>query len=203
MTAHLRAFLGADDAALTHELTHGGPMESVLRANGRTLSDPARGALAAELATATGGLLEEELGAILLSGLMGYHRLIDAARETAAEPDVTRLVALDDHRVEVVSEPHLDVLVDRERVYELRLTLCVAFTVQGLAATVRAGRLAHVRIGRCTADVELSWAQRTLLRRSDLVDAPLIIRLGGGVPVPRATEPEHARGTARVRPARA
>ena len=202
MTYHLRAFLSADDATLTQRLTDG-PLPAVLEAIGERLSDPARAALAAELAAATGGLLEEELGAILLSGLMTYPPLIDAGRATAAEEDLTRLVTMNDHLVRVVHEPHIDVHVDRSRAYELRLRLLVEFTVRGLAATVRAGRLAHVRIGRCTAEVTLSWQDGTLLQRNDLVEAPLVIRLGCGVPIPEAFEDQvHIRGTARVTPSR-
>jgi hypothetical protein len=200
LTYHLRAFLGADDATLTRRLAEG-PLVAVVKAFGVPLSGPARAALAAELTAATGGLLEEELGAILLGALMNHEPLIDAGRETAAEEDLTHLVTMDDHLVRVVHEPHIDVHLDRRRAYELRLTLSVEFTVEGLAATVRAGRLAHVRIGRCTADVTLAWQDGTLLHRSDLVEAPLVIRLGHGVPIPRAWEdPAHVRGTARVTP---
>ena len=202
MSHHLRAFLGADDPTLNQRLTDG-PLAAVLEAFGTPLTEPAHAALAAELTAATGGLLEEELGTILLAGLMSYERLIDAGRETAAEEDLTQLVTMDDHLVRVVHEPHIDVHLDRRQVYELRLTLSVEFTVQGLAATIRAGRLAHLRIGRCTADVSLSWQDGELLRRTDLVEAPLVIRLGSGVPIPQAFEtPAHVRGTARVTPLR-
>jgi len=196
---HLRAFLGADDATLTDRLTHGGPMAAVLDAIGTPLSEPARTALAAELTAATGGLLEEELAAMLLSGLMTYDYLVEAARETVADEEVTRLVTLDDHLIRVVHEPHIEVLVDRRQAYVLRLGLSVEFTVEGLAATVRAGRLGHVRIARCSADVRLGWQDESLLQHSDVVDAPLVIRLGCGVPIPEAFEaPAHVRGTARV-----
>lgn len=199
---HLRAFLGADDATLNDRLTHGGPVAAVLEAIGTALSEPARIALAAELTAATGGLLEEELAAMLLSGLMSYDGLLEAGRETVADEELTRLVTLDDHLVRVVHEPHIEVLVDRQEVYTLRLRLCVEFTVEGLAATVRAGRLAHVRIGRCSADVRLCWQDESLLQHSDVVDAPLVIRLGCGIPIPEAFEvPAQVRGTARVRQA--
>jgi hypothetical protein len=197
---HLRAFLGADDAALTDRLTHGGPLERALGAIGHELTGPARAALAAELAAAAGGLLEEDLSAILLAGLTEYPGLAEAAAATTAEPELTRLVTMDDHLVRVVHEPHLELLVDRRRVHELRLRLAVTFAVEGLAATVRTGRLIHVRIGRCTADVSLSWADQVLLRHRDVVDAPLVIRLGGGIPLPRGAAAGQARGTARVVP---
>lgn len=201
MTYHLRAFLEADDAMLTRRLTDGGPLAAVLEAIGEHVSEPARAALAAELAAATGGLLEEELSAILLSGLMRYPGLIDAGRQTAAAEDLTHLVTLDDHLVRIVHEPHIDVHVDRRRVYELRLTLLVEFTVAALVATVRAGRLAHLRVGTCTAEVTLSWQHGPLLHRTDVVDAPLVIRLGCGVPIPEAFEDRaHIRGTAHVTP---
>jgi hypothetical protein len=201
MTCHLRAFLGADDAALLPLITEGGPLAAVLKAIGSPLSEPARAVLAAELTSATGGLLEEELGSILLSGLMTYPGLTDAGRQTAADADLTHLVTLDDHLVRVVHEPHIDVCVDRTRVCRLRWALSVTFTVQGLAATVRAGRLVHLRIARCTAEAELSWDGESLLRRDDLVDAPLVMRLGSGVPIPQAfTAEAQVRGTARVTP---
>lgn len=202
MADHLRAFLGADDATLTRRLTAAGTVRAVLDALPGTLSGPAEQALGAELTAAAGGLLEEDLDSILLSGLLGYRGLVDAARRTAAEEDMTSLVTLDHHLVRVTSEPSVEVLVDRHEVYELRLTLTVTFTVQGLVATVRAGRLAHVRIGRCSADVSLSWAGQALVRHSGLVDAPLVLKLGSGVPVPQvadpADDPALARGTARV-----
>ncbi len=131
MTYHLRAFLGADDATLTRALTDGGPIEAVLGAIPGRLSGPARTALAAEITAAAGGLLEDDLGSVLLSALMGHHGLVAAARETAAEPDVTRLVTLDDHVIRATDEPHVDVLVDHARVYVVRLVLTVALTVRG------------------------------------------------------------------------
>lgn len=202
MTAHhLRAFLGADDATLGRRLTEAGTAQAVLDAIPGRLSGPAREALSAELTAAAGGLLEEDLGAILLSGLLGYRGLVAAARETAAEADTTSLVTLDHHLIQVTSEPRIEVLVDRRQAYELELTLSVRFTVRGLAATVRAGRLTHVRIGECAADVSLSWAEETLVRHRDVVDAPLVIRLGSGLPVPQATDEDQARGTARIPPA--
>lgn len=198
MAYHLRAFLGADDATLTRRLDEAGTVQAALGALGSRLSGPAREALGAELTAATGGLLEEDLGSILLCGLLDYDRLVDAALETAADEEVTSLVTLDHHLVRVTAEPWIELLVDQRPAYELRLTLSVTFTVQGLVATVRAGRLAHVRIGRCAADVSLSWAGQALVRGSALVDAPLVIKLGAGLQVPQAADPEHARGTARV-----
>jgi hypothetical protein len=201
MTGHLRAFLGAGDEALLARITEGGPLAAVRKAIASPLSEPARTVLAAELTAAVGGLLEEELDTMLLSGLLTYQGLADAARQTAADPDLTHLVTLDDHLVRVVHEPHLDVCVDRNRVCRLRFTLSVTFSVQGLAATVRAGRLVHVRIARCTALAELTWDAESLLHHDDLVGEPLVLRLGSGVPIPRAaTEPAQVRGTARVTP---
>lgn len=201
MTGHLRTFLGADDEALLQRLTEGGPLTAVLTAIASPLSDAARTVLAAELTSALGGLLEEELSTILLSGLLTYEGLADAGRQTAADADLTHLVTLDDHLVRVLHEPHIDICLDRARVCRLRFTVSVTFTVQGLAATVRAGRLAHVRIARCTAGADLTWDDEPLLHHNDLVGAPLVLRLGSGVPIPQATiKQSQVRATARVTP---
>jgi hypothetical protein len=200
MTLKVRTFLGADDEALSQALEQRGPMGPLVDAVGKRLSGPGQAAVGREVASATGGLLDLDLGAMLIAGWRTHAALRTAAQATLAAPTSTQVVELASHRIRSTYQPHIDLYVNDQKVYELALTLSVSFDVHSLIATIRRAHIVALRSGRCDVTIQLSWAGGTLLQHSDQIDAPLVVSIGSGIPVLRAPEPPtpEFRGSARV-----
>jgi hypothetical protein len=189
MTVDVRAFLGADDQTLGDALEQGGSMGPLVEAIGARLSGSGRAAAAREVASATGGLLDLDLGAMLIAGWRTYDALCTAAQATIADPRSTELVELTSHRIRWTYQPHVDVYVNDKKVYELALTLSAIFHVHSLIATVQLAHIVALQGGRCDLTIQLSWTGGILLERSAQIDAPLVVSIGGGIPLLRIDAP--------------
>jgi hypothetical protein len=141
---------------------------------------------------------------MLIAAWRTYGVLRTAARATLADPQSTEVVELSSHRATSTYQPHVDLYLNDQKMYELQLTLSALFEVHSLAATVRQARIVALQCGRCDVTIELSWAGRKLLQRKGQIEAPLVVSIDAGIPLLPATEepePQVAvpfRGTARV-----
>jgi hypothetical protein len=147
------------------------------------LSGGGRSAAGREVTGATLRLLEFDLGAVLLAGWQAAGALVAAARSTLQVPGSTEVVELASHRVSAVHQPAVDVLLDGHAVASIGLEIRAVFEVHSLVGTVRAGRLVNVECGQCDATVAVQVAGQELARRTGRFDAPLLVKLGDGVPL--------------------
>ena len=105
------------------------------------------------------------------------------------------VVPLRQHRVTAERHPRLDVLVDGDPVLSLRFTVLFDFDVTELAATVQDGALTNLRAGRTKVTVTLMVAVLTdgrpvkLAQRDGIIDVPLVVPLGRGIPLQRVASP--------------
>jgi hypothetical protein len=155
---------------------------------GGTLQDLAEGgraAVAGEVASAVEGLLDFDVGGLLLAGWCKHAEVRAAARRTVAAPGSVEVVALATHRVTSTHAPSFDLLVNGVHAATVHLELRLEFLLKGLVVTVREGRLVAVRPGTCEVTATLEAEGRRLATRSGELQGPLVIRLGDGVPVPR------------------
>jgi hypothetical protein len=155
----------------------------------RQASDSVRSAVGAEVMRSVDGLLDLDLGGMLLAGWRKHRALTAAAQQSRAAPGTSFVVSLAEHTVTSTHRPRVDLLVREKRVARVHLELSVRFTVRGLAATVRDGKLVALTGGAAEIDVELSVEDRQLAHRTRRVDLPLVVRLGDGVPLGRPQEP--------------
>jgi hypothetical protein len=183
----VRRFLGDDEslAALARARSEQGFGRIVTRVL-QQATDSARSAVGAEVMRSMDGLLDLDLGRMLLAGWRKYRRLIEAAEQTRTAPGTSAVVSLAEHTVTSTHRPRVDLLVREKRVASVHLELAVRFTVRGVAATVREGRLVSLTGGAAEIGAQLSIEDHEVGRRTRRLDLPLVVRLGDGVPLRRA-----------------
>lgn len=152
------------------------------------LSQAGREAAGGEVATVVQGLLDLDLGDLLVAGWSKHADLVAAAKSTLAAPDSSELVELAAHSITSVHQPFVDLFVDDVHVATVRFELSVEFKVQALVATVRHGHLVAFRSGGCEVTATLGAEGRQLVTRQARLDLPLVLRLGDGVSLLRDAE---------------
>jgi hypothetical protein len=149
----------------------------------RRLSSAAAGLVDREIGAVLSGLLELDLGDVLLAGWRGHRALVAAGQRTAADPAGREVVDLASHRVRWASRPAVDLVLDGVRLATLEFALDVEFVLVGVAAVVWRGYLVAAQGGDCTVTGQLSFADVPLLRNSWRVDVAWLVRLDPAVPL--------------------
>src|SRR6266568_1022355 len=87
-------------------------------------------AAAEGLASATTGLLDIDVGDVLVYGWRTHEQLIAAARRTARVAGRQEVVQLGSHQISSTLRPTIDLLVDGVRVHTFRFELSVIFEIE-------------------------------------------------------------------------
>lgn len=136
-----------------------------------------------QVAEASAGLLDVDLGAAAVAGWRTHGALVAAARETRGTPGLTVVVELAEHDLLSTWRPRVDVVVAGTTVAHLALELTVALHVVGLHAVVQAARLTRLGGGEGEVTATLSVGGQCLLQEEAPFDARLSVPLGDGVPL--------------------
>jgi hypothetical protein len=177
---------GADTAdVLARSLRECGVARSAIQGL-RSLSVSALQAVHREVATVADGLLELDLGDILLSGWRKYTDLTKAAERTLASPGSEEVVVLATHRVVSTHHPSVDLIVDGATVHTFVFELKVTFDLNGVVTVVRRGDLVALRCGECVVTVTLTLEGTSLeLSRKERIDLGLVVQLDPPIPLTR------------------
>jgi hypothetical protein len=152
----------------------------------RGLSVSALQAVHREVATVADGLLNLDLGDILLSGWRKYTDLTKAAERTLASPGSEEVVVLATHRVVSTHHPSVDLIVDGATVHTFVFELKVEFDLNGVVAVVRRGDLVALRCGECMVTATLTLEGTSLeLSRKERIDLGLVVQVDPPIPLTR------------------
>jgi hypothetical protein len=143
----------------------------------RRLSTSAVAVVDREIGTVTDGLLDLDLGDVLLSAWRKYTKLTDAARRTLAVSGSEEIVGLAAHTVRSTYAPHVDLVADGLRIHSFKFELEIVFELTALQAIVRAGTLTALRGGECVVTATLGLDGIQLARKQRTVDLELMVRL--------------------------
>lgn len=186
-----RVFLLGDDPdvdtveVIARSLSECGVAQSAIQGL-RGLSISALQAVNREVATVADGLLNLDLGDVLLSGWRKYTDLTKAAERTLASPGSEEVVVLATHRVDSTHHPSVDLLVDGVKVHTFVFELKVVFDLNGVAAVVRLGALVALRGGECVVTATLTLEGTSLeLSAKGRIDLALIVPLRWPIPLAR------------------
>jgi len=150
------------------------------------------------LASVTAGLLDLDLGDVLIYGWRTHERLVNAARVTVRAPGREEVVQLGSHKVAWAKHPTVDLLVDGVRVHTFRFKLTITFEVDVAAAVVREGKLVALKAGdglvTGALTLDMPGGDIQLLRRERKINLHLIVHLGSGIPL-LGPELEHVDAT--------
>src|SRR6266545_2075759 len=150
--------------ALAHALHEQGVL-GTLGEGVTKLSRAGRNAANDQIATVAHGLLDLDLGGLVIAGWGKYADLSAAAKRTFATPDSSEVVELATHTITSTHRPFVDLLVNDAHVATVHFELSVKFVVKGLVATVQHGRLVALS-GGCDVAATLTAEGRQLARRA-------------------------------------
>jgi hypothetical protein len=162
--------------ALAHTLNQHGVLGVLDTALGQ-VSQAGREAAGSQVATVAHGLLDLDLGDLVVAGWRKHAALTTAAERTRATPGSSEVVELASHRITSVYQPFVEVLINDARVATIRFELAIELLVKALVGTVRGGQLVSLRAGTCEVTGRLSAEGVPLVNRQGQFDLPLLIRL--------------------------
>lgn len=185
----VRAFLFGDATdtveLLTRSLSEQGMSQSVIQGL-RKLSGSALQTANQEIATVANGLLNLDLGNILVSSWRKYTDLTKAAERTLAAPDSEEVVVLATHRIASTHHPSVDLLVDGIKVHTFVFELKVVFDLNGVTAVLRQGALVALHGGECVITATLTLEETPLeLSRKGRINLALVVQLRRPIPLAR------------------
>jgi hypothetical protein len=187
-------FLFGEDQDTEQALAQALHEHGVLGFMGTTLehiSEDGREAASNQVAAVAHGLLDLDLGDLVIAGWRKQGQLAAAAERTAANPGTSELVELATHRVSSVHHPYVELLINDRRVTTVNFELDLQIEVKALVATERDGHLVRLHSGDCDLSATLTAEGVRLASRRRQFDLPLAVRwplllhLGGGTdPLP-------------------
>lgn len=183
------AFLFGEDQDTQQALTQALHEHGVLGSTGTALelvSEAGREAAADQVAVVANGLLDLDLGDLVVAGWRKQGQLAAAAERTAANPGTSEVVELATHRVSSAHHPSVELLVNDVQVATVTFDLEVEFVVKALVVTVRDGHLVSLHTGACDVAATLAAEGIQLASHRAHFELPLVVRwplllhLGGG-----------------------
>jgi hypothetical protein len=183
------AFLFGQDQDPEHVLAQALHEHGVLGSTGSALalvSEAGREAAGDQVAVVANGLLDLDLGDLVVAGWRKQGQLAAAAERTAANPGTSEVVELATHRVSSAHHPSVELLVNDVQVATVTFDLTIEFVVKALVVTVRDGHVVSLHTGACDVAATLAAEGIQLASRRAhfelplVVRWPLLLRLGGG-----------------------
>jgi hypothetical protein len=183
------AFLFGEDQDPEHALAQALHEHGVLGSTGSALalvSEAGREAAGDQVADAANGLLDLDLGDLVIAGWRKQGQLAAAAERTAANPGTSEVVELATHRISSAHHPYVELLVNDVHVATVTFDLTIEFVVKALVVTVRDGHVVSLHTGACDVAATLAAEGVQLASRRAhfelplVVRWPLLLRLGGG-----------------------
>jgi hypothetical protein len=151
------------------------------------LTQQGREAAEEQLASVTAGLLDMDLGDLLIYGWRTRERLVTAARQTRQAPGRDEVVQLGAHRITSAYNPTIELLIDGVKVHTFRFQLTVIFDIEVAALIVRDGLLMALKAGdgavTGTLTLELPGEDVELVKHQRKINLHLIINTGHGIPL--------------------
>lgn len=164
-----------------------------------------RATLAQEITAALKTALHVDVAGALLTGWHKYQTLVDAARETAAHPGTTKVLALADHHLTASQPGAVDVILDGRRLLTISGQLDLDFHITGALAVLRDGRLMAIRAGQVKIVGTATVQDQQISRRTTTLPLDRTLNLGPGITLAarrtQTTGPTPQPGSHTARPA--
>jgi hypothetical protein len=187
----VRSFLlgggSEDDTAKIRQLLSEQQIVTRCGGNLTRLTQQGREAAEEQLASVTAGLLDLDLGDLLIYGWRTRERLVKAARQTRQVPGRHEVVQLGTHRITSAHNPTIELLIDGVKVHTFRFQLTVIFDIEVAALIIRNGLLTALKAGdgavTCTLTLEMPGGDVELVNQQRKINLHLIINIGHGIPL--------------------
>ncbi len=155
-----------------------------------------RQTVSGELATVTEGILDIDVGDVLIYGWRTHRRLVEAARQTLRAPGRKEVVRLASHQITSAHQPAIDLVVDGVRVHTFHFELTIGIDIDVAVAVIQHGKLVAMTTGDLsvtgTLAADMPAGNIELARQNRQISPHLLIRLGPGVPLVDPAETQEA-----------
>ena len=171
-------FLFGEDQDTEQALAQALHEHGVLGFMGTTLehvSEDGREAAGNQVAAVAQGLLDLDLGDLVIAGWRKQGQLA-AAERTAANPGSSEVVELATHRVSSAHHPFVELLVNDVHLATVTFDLDIEFVVKALVVTVRDGHVVSLHTGACDVAATLAAEGIQLASRRAHFELPLVVR---------------------------
>ena len=139
-------------------------------------SEAGREAAGNQVAVVAHGLLDLDLGDLVVAGWRKQGQLAAAAERTAANPGSSEVVELATHRVSSAHHPSVELLVNDAHVATVTFDLDIEFVIKALVVTVRDGHVISLHTGSCDVAATLAAEGIRLASRQAHFELPLVVR---------------------------
>jgi hypothetical protein len=182
-------FLFGEDQDTEQALAQALHDHGILGSTGTTLdlvSQAGREAAGNQVAVVAHGLLDLDLGDLVVAGWRKQGQLAAAAERTAANPGSSEVVELATHRVSSAHHPSVELLVNDAHLATVTFDLDIELVIKALVVTVRDGHVVSLHTGACDVAATLAAEGVQLASRRAHFELPLVVRwplllhLGGG-----------------------
>src|SRR5215469_1430954 len=136
-----------DDTTTIRQLLSEHHLVSSCGGNLMKLTRQGRDAAEEQLASVTAGLLDLDVGDLLIYGWRTRERLVKAARQTRQIPGRQEVVQLGTHRITSAHNPTIELLIDGVKVHTFRFQLTVIFDIEVAALIIQRGQLTGLKAG--------------------------------------------------------
>jgi hypothetical protein len=173
------AFLFGEDQDTEQALAQALHEHGVLGSMGTTLeliSEAGREAAGNQVAVVAHGLLDLDLGDLVIAGWRKQGQLAAAAERTAANPGSSEVVELATHRVSSAHHPSVELLVNDAHLATVTFDLDIEFVIKALVVTVRDGHVVSLHTGACDVTATLAVEGIRLASRRAHFELPLVVR---------------------------
>jgi hypothetical protein len=149
-----------------------GPMNTTLQ----LVSEAVREAAGDQVAGVAHGLLDLDLGELVVAGWRKQDQLAAAAERTATNPGSSEVVELATHRVSSAHHPSVELLVNDAHVATVTFDLGVELIIKALVVTVRDGHVVSLHTGSCDVTATMAAEGVQLASRRAHLELPLVVR---------------------------
>ena len=190
MTASVFLFQRQDTGqALAEALDRHGVLHSNDDLAQRLVTRIAREAAKDQLGVVADGLLNLDLGDLVIAGWRKHERLATAAQHTAANPGSSERIQLATHRISSVHRPSVELLLNDTHLTNVNFELDIEFVITTLEVTVRQGQVVSLHSGNCDISATLTAEGVQLVSQQRTYELPLVVRWPATLHLGDGTDP--------------
>jgi hypothetical protein len=151
----------------------------------RQIPQAGRQAADRQVTSVAHGLIDLDLGDMVVAGWRKEGELAAAAERTAADPDSSEVVELANQRISSSYRPFVEMIINDVHMATINFELDIEFLIRTLVATMRGGHIINLQSASCEVTATLAAegirvaSRRAIFDLRLIIGGPLLLKLRG------------------------